>query len=153
MFFYIAPLDEKDKRVWVGFFSTVPGAQAVHNHSLPVASKLGSGLKADIAESVKQNPNLKAGEIGRGIGVGYNPTSRTVAAANKGTLANQVKKCKVGLSGAGARQTITLFHDTIKRKVDELEANNGQTTAFNEEMLNLTTPYIRLALFFNLKKL
>ena len=64
-FGYIAPLDKKDKRVWIGFFSTVPGVQPVHNHSLPVASKLGSGLKTDIAESVKQNPNLKASEICR----------------------------------------------------------------------------------------
>ena len=143
---YISPVaDENDHRRWIGLFTVLPGSKAVHGHPIPVCSKLGKALEEDIVSGITNNPTLTPSDLhqGKGLTGGYNPTSSSLAAANKGTMENFVRKYRTTLSGAQARAIIEDYPKLIKTKIDERDSKVAQSKEFDDEILRLTNPYLR----------
>ncbi len=94
-------------------------------------------------QAISVNPTLTGVDIRLGYGIGYNPTSNSLAAANRGTLANRVYSLKTDYGGDAVKKVIQDFDDLIKKKVDEPDANEGEDPEFTNAVLEKCTPYIR----------
>jgi hypothetical protein len=110
---------------------------------MPVASKLGSKLKEDIEKAVRLDPSKTCDDISKGFGLGYSPSSFTIAAANKGTLSHFVNQSKIDLSGKVNRNIISNFDGLVKNKVDEMDTKNAESNDLNNRNLNYCSPYLR----------
>ena len=58
-------------------------------------------VEADIAEAIKNNPNLNARDLMNGEGIEYNPNSVTLVASDIQALAHVTNKHKVDSPGGG----------------------------------------------------
>ena len=142
-FIYVTPKEKEDKRRWLGFLSNSGSLPATHSHPKPVPSKLGAKLKEDIEKAVQLDPSKTCDDISKGFGLGYSPSSFTIAAANKGTLSHFINQSRIDLSGKVNRNIIENFNDLVKKKVDEMDTKNAESEDLNNRILNYCTPYLR----------
>ena len=153
-FVYVSPTDTNSNERFLGIlYQREDTSPAKHSHPIPAASKLGSMVEADMAEAIKNNPNLTAKDLMSGEGMEYNPNSVTLVASDIQALAHVAIKHKVDSPGGGrSRDIIRNFDEVVKKPIDERDSaaaeKDEDSKELDELVLKLSTPYKRYYLHF-----
>ena len=138
---YIYPKEpEKDGRRWfiaLNVESTLNSL--IHNHLPPSEWKISPKVLSDITTLISQNSQLTPKEVQKGVGMGYRPMEKSMAAANidrMRAVLNKTKKKieKIDNERVNPFKIIALF-PAIKEKIDQncsSETLTSQTQTVNE---------------------
>ena len=141
-FIYISPVEETDRRRWMGFLSN-SNPKATHHHLQPAYSKIDSFVKCAIRTLVKKDPTKTANDISKGTGLGFSTRIASPATANKTTLRNFVATTRIDINGASSRDIIKRFNELVKDKADEADEKNAVSSIFHQQVLDRCSPYVR----------
>ena len=119
-FVYVHPVDNNDKRRWIGGLIRCPkeSTDNLHNHSVHAPTAIAQCIKEKISKAVFLNPTLKPSDIACGKGVGFVPSAVDVPSSHLGKVTREVKKAKE-MAGMTSKDWSPSEFEAVADKIDK----------------------------------